>query len=66
MSKTHSTAMGFFSIALPLGLLPVLGPLEQYMTPTLDTALLSSSRVGTDLGRTSVNSKAFAITIVNS
>ena len=30
----------------------MLGPLEQYMTPTLDMALLSSSRAGTDLGRT--------------
>ena len=43
----------FFSIRHPPGLLPVLGPLERYMTPTLDTALLSSSRAGTDLGRTS-------------
>ena len=32
-------------------LLPVLGPLEQYMTPTLDSALLISSRAGADLGR---------------
>ena len=30
----------------------MLGPLEQYMTPTLDAALLSSSRVGADLGPT--------------
>ena len=51
MGKTHSTAMVFFSIGLPLGLLSVLGPLERYMTPTLETALLSSSRVGTDLGQ---------------
>ena len=34
------------------GLLPVLGLLERYMTPTLDVALLSSSRAGADLGRT--------------
>ena len=45
----------FFCIRPPLGLLPVLGPLERYMIPTLDTALLSSSRAGTDLGRTSDN-----------
>ena len=30
----------------------VLGPLERYITPTLDAALLSSSRAGADLGRT--------------
>ena len=44
--------MDFFCIR-PLGLLPVLGPLERYMTPTLDSALLISSRAGADLGRTS-------------
>ena len=43
----------FVCIRPPLGLLPVLGPLEQYMTPTLDGALLCSSRAGSDLGRTS-------------
>ena len=42
-----------FSIRPPPGFLPVLGPLERYMTPTLDAALLSSSRAGADLGRTS-------------
>ena len=31
----------------------MLGPLERYMTPTLDTAMLFSSRVGSDLGHTS-------------
>ena len=31
----------------------MLGPLKQYMTPTLDTALLSSSMAGADLGQTS-------------
>ena len=31
----------------------MLGPLEQYMTPTLDAALLISSWAGADLGRTS-------------
>ena len=36
---------------LPPGLLPVLGSLEWYMTPTLDAALLSSSREGADLGQ---------------
>ena len=49
-----------FSIRPPLGLLPVLGPLTRYMTPTLDAALLmcgspergraTSSRAGADLG----------------
>ena len=28
----------------------MLGPLERYMTPKLDAALLYSSRAGTDLG----------------
>ena len=41
------------------GLLPVLGPLEWYMTPTLDTALLYSSRAGSDLGRTSDGLRSF-------
>ena len=31
----------------------MLGPLERYMTPSLDVALLSSSKAGADLGRTS-------------
>ena len=31
----------------------MLGPLERYMTPILDAALLSSSRAGADLGGTS-------------
>ena len=39
-----------FSIHPPPGLLPVLGPLERYMIPTLDAALLCSSRAGADLG----------------
>ena len=43
----------FFSIRPPPGLLPVSGLLEQYMTPTLDSALLCSSRAGSDLGRVS-------------
>ena len=30
----------FLSICRPLGLFPVLGPLERYMKPTLDPALL--------------------------
>ena len=44
----------FFCIHPPPELLPVLGPLERYMTPTLDVALLISSRAGADLGQTSV------------
>ena len=40
----------FSSIRLPLEFLPVLGPLERYMMPTLDTALLCSSRASSDLG----------------
>ena len=43
----------FFCIRPPPGLLPVLGQLERYMTPTLDSALLISSWVGADLGKTS-------------
>ena len=39
----------FFLIRPSPGLLPVLGPLEQFMTPTLDAALLISSRAGTDI-----------------
>ena len=43
----------FLIIRPTLELLPVLGPLERYMTPTFDAALLYSSRAGSDLGRTS-------------
>ena len=42
----------FFSIRPPPVLIPVLGPLEWYIMPTLDAALLISSRAGADLGRT--------------
>ena len=42
----------FFTVRPPLGLLPVFGPLERYMMPTLDAALLISSRAGADLGQT--------------
>ena len=43
----------------------MLGPLEWYMTPTIDAALFSRSKAGADLGRTSdINSKAFPITIL--
>ena len=42
----------FFNICPSPGLLPVLGPLERYMTPTLDATLLISSWAGADLGRT--------------
>ena len=35
-----SLTLIFFSIRPPPGLLPVLGPLEQYLMPTLDAALL--------------------------
>ena len=41
----------FFSIRPPPGMLSLLGLLEQYMTPTLDSALLISSRAGAYLGR---------------
>ena len=41
----------FFWIHPPSELLPVLGPLERYMMPTLVVALLYSSRAGSDLGR---------------
>ena len=49
----------FFNILPPPGLLPVLGPLERYITPTLDAALLCSSRAGSDLGRTSDRLRSF-------
>ena len=40
-----------FGICPAPGLLPVvLGPCERYITPTLDAALLISSRAGTDPG----------------
>ena len=52
VSNNFSTPF-FLSIRSPPGLLPVLGLLERYMTPTLDTAHLCSSRAGSDLGRTS-------------
>ena len=45
--------MLFLSIRPPPELLPMLGPLEWYMTPTLEAALLYSSRAGSVLGRTS-------------
>ena len=48
-----------FSIRPPLGFLPVLGPLEWYMTATLDSALLNSSRAGADLGRASDGLRSF-------
>ena len=38
----------FFCIRLPL-----LGPLEWYVTPALDASLLCSSRAGSDLGHMS-------------
>ena len=44
----------FYGICSPPGLLPVLGPCEWYMNPTLDAALLISSRVGTDQDLSSV------------
>ena len=40
----------FFSTRPPPELLSVLGRLEQYMTRTLDAALLCTSRAGSDLG----------------
>ena len=50
----HFAPKVFFFTILPLPeLLPVLRPLERYMMPTLDAALLCSSRVGSDLGLTS-------------
>ena len=48
-----------FSIHPPPGLLPELGLLERYMTPTLDSALLCCSRAGADLGRASDGLSSF-------
>ena len=50
--ETLLNAASFFCIRPPPELLPVLGQLERYITPTLDAALLYSSRAGSDLGRT--------------
>ena len=46
LARWGSEHQTFFCIRPSPGLLPVLGPLERYMTPTLDAALLSSSRAG--------------------
>ena len=37
----------------------MLGLLERYMTPTLDSAMLFSSRAGADLGRASDGLRSF-------
>ena len=49
MFKITTLSASFFISIRPSGLLPVLGPLERYMTPTLDAALLSSARAGADI-----------------
>ena len=46
-------ANAIFFIHLPSELLPVLGPWNSDVMPTLDAALLFSSRAGSDLGRES-------------
>ena len=51
-SRSRTLLKHFFCIHPPPELLPVLGPLERYVMPTLDAALLCSSRAGSDLGRT--------------
>ena len=51
--KFETSKRLFLIIRPPPELLPVLVLLEQYMTPTLDAALLCSSRAGSDLGRKS-------------
>ena len=43
----------FLSIRPSPELLPVLGPLERYVTLTLDVALICNSRAGSDLGHMS-------------
>ena len=53
----HAEPHFFLSVRLSPELLPVLGPLERYK-PTLDTALLCSSRAGSDLGCMSVKAPA--------
>ena len=53
LKTSNYPTLSIFFIRPPPGLLPVLGPLERYMTPRLDAALLSSSRAGADLGRKS-------------
>ena len=51
IAKTETRLLNpvFFSFRPPPGLLPVLGPLERYVTPTLDAALLITSRAGADV-----------------
>ena len=49
LARWGSEYRTFFSIHPSPGLLPVLGPLERYMTPTLNAALLISSRAGADV-----------------
>ena len=51
--KINANAELLFGIYPPPGLLPVVGPCERYMTPTIDAALLISSRAGTDPGLSS-------------
>ena len=43
----------------------MLGPRERYMTPTLDSALLCSSREGADLGRASDGLRSFVNGTIN-
>ena len=52
MPKTNEQVFFFFffSTRPSLGLLTVLGPLEVVQIPSLDSALLCSSRAGADLG----------------
>ena len=44
----------FFKYPASSGIAPCVGTAETVQTPTLDTALLSSSRAGADLGPMSV------------
>ena len=44
-----------FYVHPPQELIPVLGPLERCVTPTLDAALLCSSRAGSDLDCITIN-----------
>ena len=55
LALIHIQTFSLFIIIRPTpGLLPVLGPLERYMAPTLDATLLSSSWAGADLGHTAM------------
>ena len=53
MSYKEYTIIFFFKYVPSSGIAPCVGPAGTVQTPTLDVALLSSSRAGADLGQMS-------------